>query len=287
MSSSSIDACVMILEPKNINLSDSHVMAIVNLTPDSFYSESRNDDFDAAIKAVERAASEGATIVDLGGYSSRPGADDVAVEEEWRRVCMGLEAVQRVDAGVVVSIDTFRSEIVRRAVAGYGDIIVNDISAGEIDPEMVPTVARLGLNYVAMHMRGTPSTMQQMTSYDSGVTEGVVSYFRHRVMQLESAGIARQRIILDPGFGFAKNVEQNFELLKGLDSIRALGYPLLVGLSRKSMIYRSLDIKPEKALPGSLALAWQALQGGNTILRVHDVAATMQVLRLSNIYNHR
>lgn len=287
MSSSSIDACVMILEPKNINLSDSHVMAIVNLTPDSFYSESRNDDFDAAIKAVERAASEGATIVDLGGYSSRPGADDVAVEEEWRRVCMGLEAVQRVDAGVVVSIDTFRSEIVRRAVDGYGDIIVNDISAGEIDPEMVPTVARLGLNYVAMHMRGTPSTMQQMTSYDSGVTEGVVSYFRHRVMQLESAGIARQRIILDPGFGFAKNVEQNFELLKGLDSIRALGYPLLVGLSRKSMIYRSLDIKPEEALPGSLALAWQALQGGNTILRVHDVAATMQVLRLSNIYNHR
>ena len=287
MSSSSIDACVMILEPKNINLSDSHVMAIVNLTPDSFYSESRNDDFDAAIKAVERAASEGATIVDLGGYSSRPGADDVAVEEEWRRVCMGLEAVQRVDAGVVVSIDTFRSEIVRRVVDGYGDIIVNDISAGESDPEMVPTVARLGLNYVAMHMRGTPSTMQQMTSYDSGVTEGVVSYFRHRVMQLESAGIARQRIILDPGFGFAKNVEQNFELLKGLDSIRALGYPLLIGVSRKSMIYRSLDIKPEEALPGSLALAWQALQGGNTILRVHDVAATMQVLRLSNIYNHR
>lgn len=287
MSSSSIDACVMILEPKNINLSDSHVMAIVNLTPDSFYSESRNDDFDAAIKAVERAASEGATIVDLGGYSSRPGADDVAVEEEWRRVCMGLEAVQRVDAGVVVSIDTFRSEIVRRAVDGYGDIIVNDISAGEMDYGMVPTVARLGLNYVAMHMRGTPSTMQQMTSYDSGVTEGVVSYFRHRVMQLESAGIARQRIMLDPGFGFAKNVEQNFELLKGLDSIRALGYPLLVGVSRKSMIYHSLDIKPEEALPGSLALAWQALQGGNTILRVHDVAATMQVLRLSNIYNHR
>lgn len=287
MSSSSIDACVMILEPKNINLSDSHVMAIVNLTPDSFYSESRNDDFDAAIKAVERAASEGATIVDLGGYSSRPGADDVAVEEEWRRVCMGLEAVQRVDAGVVVSIDTFRSEIVRRVVDGYGDIIVNDISAGEMDSGMVPTVARLGLNYVAMHMRGTPSTMQQMTSYDSGVTEGVVSYFRHRVMQLESAGIARQRIILDPGFGFAKNVEQNFELLKGLDSIRVLGYPLLVGVSRKSMIYRSLDIKPEEALPGSLALAWQALQGGNTILRVHDVAATMQVLRLSNIYNHR
>lgn len=287
MSSSSIDACVMILEPKSINLSDSHVMAIVNLTPDSFYSESRNDDFDAAVKAVERAASEGATIVDLGGYSSRPGADDVAMEEEWRRVCMGLEAVRRVDAGVVVSVDTFRSEIVRRAVDGYGDIIVNDISAGESDPEMVPTVARLGLNYVAMHMRGTPSTMQQMTSYDSGVTEGVASYFRRRAMQLEGAGIARQRIILDPGFGFAKNVEQNFELLKGLDSIRALGYPLLVGLSRKSMIYRSLDITPEQSLPGSVALAWQALQGGNTILRVHDVAATMQVLRLSNIYNHR
>lgn len=287
MLSNSIDAYAMILEPKSINLCDSHVMAIVNLTPDSFYSGSRNSDFESVVKSVERATSEGAAIVDLGGYSSRPGADDISIEEEWRRVCVGLKAVDTVDAGVVVSIDTFRSEIVRRAVDAYGDIIVNDISAGEIDPEMVPTVASLGLNYVAMHMRGTPRTMQQMTDYDSGVTEGVVSYFRRRVMQLEREGIARERIVLDPGFGFAKNVAQNFELLRELDSIRALGYPLLVGLSRKSMIYRSLDISPEESLPGSLALAWQALQGGNAILRVHDVAATHQVLRLSNIYNNR
>lgn len=277
----------MILEPKSINLSDSHVMAIVNLTPDSFYSGSRNSDFESAVSAVERATREGATIVDIGGYSSRPGADDVSTEEEWRRVCMGLESVKRVDAGVVVSIDTFRAEIVRRAVDAYGDIIVNDISAGEIDPEMVPTVARYGLYYVAMHMRGTPHTMQQLTDYESGVTEGVARYFRHRIMELRREGVARDKIILDPGFGFAKSAQQNFELLRGLDRIRELGYPLLVGLSRKSMIYRSLDITPEESLPGSLALAWQVLQGGNAILRVHDVAATSQVLRLSNIYNDR
>ena len=262
-------------------------MGIVNLTDDSYFAQSRCTGPEAALSRIGRLLEEGADIIDIGACSTRPGSMPVGEDEEWQRLKPVLEEVRNAFPGITLSIDTYWSSVVRRAFDLAGPFIVNDISAGESDPEMVPTVARLGLNYVAMHMRGTPSTMQQMTSYDSGVTEGVASYFRRRVMQLECAGIARQRIILDPGFGFAKNVEQNFELLKGLDSIRALGYPLLVGLSRKSMIYRSLDITPEQSLPGSVALAWQALQGGNTILRVHDVAATMQVLRLSNIYNHR
>ena len=259
-------------------------MAIVNLTPDSFYASSRHSSYDVVRESVERAVREGATIVDLGGYSSRPGADEVSVDEEWRRVEMGLKAVRDAEVEVVVSIDTFRSEIVRRAYEGYGAFIVNDISAGEADRAMIATVAEFGLPYVAMHMRGTPETMQSLTDYEAGVTEGVVKYFRERVKVLEAAGIARDNIILDPGFGFAKTVEQNYELLAGLKALRALGYPLLIGVSRKSMIYRALGITPQEALPGSLALAWEALRSGDAIVRVHDVAATHQVMELANYY---
>lgn len=274
----------MILNPTTIAISSSHVMAIVNLTPDSFYASSRHASYDVVRESVERAVREGATIVDLGGYSSRPGADEVSVDEEWRRVEMGLKAVRDAEVEVVVSIDTFRSEIVRRAYEGYGAFIVNDISAGEADRAMIATVAELGLPYVAMHMRGTPETMQSLTDYEAGVTEGVVEYFRERVKVLEAAGIARDNIILDPGFGFAKTVEQNYELLAGLKALRALGYPLLIGVSRKSMIYRVLGITPQEALPGSLALAWEALHSGEAIVRVHDVAATHQVVELANYY---
>ncbi|MBR5770110.1 MAG: dihydropteroate synthase [Alistipes sp.] len=259
-------------------------MAIVNLTPDSFYASSRHSSYDVVRESVERAVKEGATIIDLGGYSSRPGADEVSVDEEWRRVEMGLKAVRDAEVGVVVSIDTFRSEIVRRAYEGYGPFIVNDISAGEADSAMIATVAELGLPYVAMHMRGTPETMQSLTDYEAGVTEGVVEYFRERVKVLEAAGIARDNIILDPGFGFAKTVEQNYELLAGLKALRALGYPLLIGVSRKSMIYRALGITPQEALPGSLALVWESLRSGEAIVRVHDVAATHQVVELANYY---
>ena len=259
-------------------------MAIVNLTPDSFYASSRHASYAAVKESVERAVSEGATIVDLGGYSSRPGADEVTLEEEWQRVEMGLQAVRDAEVQVVVSIDTFRSEIVRRAYEGYGPFIVNDISAGEVDKAIVDVVAKLGLPYVAMHMRGTPETMQSLTDYEEGVTKGVVDYFRERVKVLEAAGIARENIILDPGFGFAKTVEQNHQLLAGLDKLRALGYPLLIGLSRKSMIYRALGITPQEALPGSLVMAWEALRGGDAIVRVHDVAATHQVVALANYY---
>lgn len=273
------------LNPSAINLSDSHVMAIINLTPDSFYGASRHHSVDDARKSVARAVSDGATIVDIGGYSSRPGACDVSLEEEWRRVRMGLEAVRDVDCGVVASVDTFRSEIVRRAFEEFGEFIVNDISAGELDDNMVGVVANYKLIYVAMHMRGVPETMQSMTHYESGVVRCVVDYFRRRVEELHSAGIAHQRLILDPGFGFAKSTRQNFELLHGIDELRTLGYPLLIGVSRKSMIYKPLNITPEEALPGSLALAWEVLRSGNAILRVHDVAPTRQLVDLFNHYN--
>lgn len=259
-------------------------MAIVNLTPDSFYSSSRHSSYREVCQTVERAIVAGATIIDLGGYSSRPGADEVSVDEEWRRVEMGLQAARDVSMGVVVSIDTFRAEVVRRAYEGYGAFIVNDITAGEADSAMIGMVAELGLPYVAMHMRGTPSTMQSKTDYAEGVTRGVVDYFRERVKALVAAGIEREHIILDPGFGFAKTVEQNHELLASLDELRALGYPLLIGVSRKSMIYRPLGITPEESLPGSLALAWEALRGGDAIVRVHDVAATRQVVELAKFY---
>lgn len=275
----------MILKPTAINLSDSHVMAIVNVTPDSFYSESRSATYDDVRDRVERAVSAGATIVDIGGYSSRPGAQDVDVEEEWRRVAIGMEAVCSAQCEVVVSIDTFRSEIVRRAYVSYGAFIVNDISAGELDDAMLATVAELDLPYVAMHMRGTPQTMQADTEYRGGVVAGVAAYFEHRIGELLAAGVKRHNIILDPGFGFAKSVEQNYELLRGLNVIRELGFPILVGVSRKSMIYRPLGATPEASLPGSLALAWEALGSGCAILRVHDVAETMQMLKVRNIYN--
>lgn len=275
----------MILEPTTISLTDSHVMAIVNVTPDSFYAQSRCGDVEGLSRRIEESIAEGATIVDIGGYSSRPGAAQVSMEEEWARVRMGLRAVQSLDRGVVVSIDTFRAEVVRRAVAEFGAVIVNDISAGELDEDMLNVVAKYELPYIAMHMRGTPQTMQSQTDYEGGVVQGVVEYFRRRVVELQDAGIARDRIILDPGFGFAKDASQNFELMRALPTLRELGFPMLVGVSRKSMIYRTLGITPEESLPSSLALAWEALRSGEAILRVHDVAATKQVLRLAQIYN--
>lgn len=275
----------MMRKPKELNLQDRQVMAIVNLTPDSFYAESRQATADDVRQRVEAVIAEGATIIDIGGYSSRPGAAEVSLDEEWRRVRMGLDALSAVDGDVVVSVDTFRSEIVRRAYEEYGPLMVNDISAGEIDGEMLSVVARYDLPYVAMHMRGMPDTMQSLTEYKSGVVRGVREYFEARIVEMTAAGIDPKNIILDPGFGFAKSVEQNMELMKGLGDIAALGYPLLVGVSRKSMIYKSLNITPNDALPGSLAMAWEALVGGAKILRVHDVAATRQIVDLFNYYN--
>lgn len=259
------------------------VMAIVNITPDSFFSSSRNTAYCDVVQRVEQAVREGADILDLGGYSSRPGADDISADEEWRRVHMGLEAVRSVGADVRVSIDTFRSEVVRRAYEHFGGFTVNDISAGERDGQMVSTVAELGLGYVAMHMRGTSETMQSLTEYRSGVVNEVEQYLVRRTEELVAAGVSRDNIILDPGYGFAKSVEQNWQLLDVIEPLSRRAR-VLVGVSRKSMIYKPLGLRPEDALPGSLALAWEAMRRGAQILRVHDVAATRQVADMYNYY---
>lgn len=254
-------------------------MAIVNVTDDSFFAGSRTPERSAVVSRVERAVADGATIIDVGGYSSRPSAADIPTEEEWRRVDSGLSAVREVAPDIAVSVDTFRAEIVRRAADKYGELIVNDISAGEADAEMIPTVASLGLPYIAMHMRGTPQTMQSLTDYEDVVAE-VRDYLAARADYMISQGMRRENIILDPGFGFAKTVGQNYCLLGGLHEICALGYPVLAGMSRKSMIYRLLGITPEESLCGTQVLNWEALRQGASILRVHDVREAAQTLKM-------
>lgn len=256
------------------------VMAILNVTPDSFYAGSRRPEAEAVEARVREAMEQGASIIDVGGYSSRPGAEAVPVEEEWRRVELGVGAVRRLAPGTAVSVDTFRSEVVRRVVETFGEVIVNDISAGELDTEMIPQTVRLGVPYVAMHMKGTPQTMQSLTDYRRDITTEVVNYFERKTAELLAAGMRRENIVLDPGFGFAKTAEQNFELLAGLHRLCALGYPVLAGLSRKSMIYRTLGTMPEESLAGTVALDWECLRQGASILRVHDVREAADTVRL-------
>ena len=270
----------MNLSGRELDLSVPQVMAILNVTDDSFYAGSRNMEERAISERVVQAIEEGATIIDVGGYSTRPGAKDISLEEEWQRVERGLKCIRYISEDIAISVDTFRSGVVERAVALVGGIIVNDISAGEADTRMVDVVAHHKLPYIAMHMRGTPQTMQSMTQYEEGICESVCRYFTQRVEFLRQRGV--NDIILDPGFGFAKSVEQNFELLGGLSSLSALGYPVLAGLSRKSMIYRVLDITPEESLAGTVALNWEALRQGASILRVHDVREAKQVIELYN-----
>lgn len=259
------------------------VMAIVNVTTDSFYEGSRVTDVEAIERRISEAVAAGATIIDIGGYSSRPGADDIPMEQEWSRVDMGVGAARRVAPEVAVSVDTFRTEIVRRTVAKYGAVIVNDITAGEGDSRMFDTVAELGVPYVAMHMRGTPQTMQSKTEYKDVVTE-VVEYLSTRATELQRRGVKRENIILDPGFGFAKSIGQNYQLLAGLGRLCALGYAVLVGLSRKSMIYKVLNTTPQDALAGTTALNWEAINLGATILRVHDVEPAVQIVKIFREY---
>ena len=270
----------MNLSGRELNFREPQVMAILNVTDDSFYAGSRKMEERAISERVVQAIEEGATIIDVGGYSTRPGAKDISLEEEWQRVERGLKCIRYISEDIAISVDTFRSGVVERAVALVGDIIVNDISAGEADTRMVDVVAHHKLPYIAMHMRGTPQTMQSMTQYEEGICESVCRYFTQRVEYLRQRGV--NDIILDPGFGFAKSVEQNFELLGGLSSLSALGYPVLAGLSRKSMIYRALDITPEESLAGTVALNWEALRQGASILRVHDVREARQVIELYN-----
>ena len=265
-------------------------MAIVNATPDSFYASSRTQSHKAVAERVEQALKEGATIIDIGGYSSRPDADDVAMAEEWSRVDMALSAAREVlgevSGEVAVSIDTFRAEIVRRAYEKYGEIIVNDITGGLGDAEMLLMVAELQLPYIAMHMRGTPQTMQSQARYNDVVAD-VMAELQARLTAIEKARIDRKMVALDPGFGFAKTVEQNYELLAGLHKLKALEQPLLVGVSRKSMIYKPLGITPDEALSATQAVHWEALRQGATLLRVHDVKEAVQTIKLYEKFNDK
>ena len=257
------------------------VMSIVNVTPDSCYSGCRSLDSTEVEQRIREVVSQGCDIIDIGGYSSRPGADEVSIEEELRRVAMGVNAARRLAPQIPVSIDTFRAEVVRSIVQEFGDVIVNDISAGELSHNMIETVAELQLPYVAMHMRGTPTTMQSKTEY-TDITSEVVNYLSERAKVLTSAGV--QNIVLDPGFGFAKSLQQNYELLHGLTQLSTLGYPVLVGISRKSMIYKALNTTQEDALIGTVALHWECLRAGAKILRVHDTREAVQTIKLFEIY---
>lgn len=266
------------------DFSQPRVMAILNVTPDSFFAGSRMPDAPHVERRVREAVAEGASIIDVGGYSSRPGADEVSPGEEWRRVKLGVGAVRRLAPGMAVSVDTFRSEVAARAIERFGPLIINDISAGELDPAMPAVAAKYGVPYIAMHMKGDPKTMQSLTDYKRDITAEVVTYFEARVAALLAAGIAREHLVLDPGFGFAKTTEQNYELLAGLHRLCALGYPVLAGLSRKSMIYRVLGVTPAQSLAGTVALGWECLRQGAAILRVHDVREAVDTVRIFNAY---
>lgn len=257
------------------------VMGIVNVTPDSFYAGSRTTGEAAIAARVEAMIAEGADMIDIGAYSSRPGADDVSPTEEAGRLRMGLRTVRRVAPDAIVSVDTFRADIARMAI-GEGADIINDISGGDMDPQMFDTVADLAVPYVLMHMRGTPTTMQRLTAYEQDdVVAGVLRELSAKVERLTYMGVAD--IIIDPGFGFSKTLTQNYDLLRNLGVLHCFGRPLLVGVSRKSMITRALGITPDQALNGTTAIHTIALLEGAAILRVHDVAEARQAVELTEL----
>lgn len=251
------------------------VMGIVNVTPDSFYAGSRTTDAEAVERRVAAMLGEGVDIIDVGAYSSRPGAADVSPDEESERLARGLEAVRRVAPEAVVSVDTFRASVARKAVSDFGPLIINDISGGALDDDMFETVAELGVPYIMMHMRGTPADMQQHCDYDS-IASDILAELGERLGRLTLMGVSD--IIVDPGFGFSKTLAQNYELLASLPLFALFHRPLLVGLSRKSMATRLLGIDTADALNATTVLNTLALDRGASILRVHDVAAARQAV---------
>ena len=254
-------------------------MGILNVTPDSFYDGGKNTTERDLLKRTEKMLDEGADFIDIGGYSSRPGADDISSEEEWNRVRPAVQSIQKEFPQAILSIDTFRSQVAYRAILEGGDII-NDISAGQLDADMFKTVAGLQVPYVIMHMRGTPQTMRGMTHYENLLRE-MIDYFHTILYQLNQQGI--KDVIIDPGFGFAKTIEQNFELLNRLEQLHILGKPLLIGVSRKSMIWKTLGTTADYALNGTTALNTLALLKGATFLRTHDVKEAKEVIRLIGV----
>ena len=266
------------LSGRLVSLEKPLVMGIVNVTPDSFFAGSRIDGAKALGERLDTLVREGAALADLGAYSSRPGAEEVSPEEERRRLRPALQILRDEYPDLPISVDTFRSDVARMAVEEYGASMINDISGGGLDPAMYRTMAELQVPYILMHMKGDPQTMQQQASY-SDVTLEVIDYFAQRVGQLLELGV--HDIILDPGFGFSKTTAQNYELLAQLGSlVEAFTQPLLVGFSRKSMIYRPLGITPEEALSGTTFLHALALERGAKILRVHDVRPAVEAVQL-------
>lgn len=260
-----------------MDLSTPCVMGILNVTPDSFYEGSRMQTETEIARRVEQIMEEGAGMIDVGAYSSRANAENISPREEMERLRMGLAILRKVQPDAVVSVDTFRADVARMCVEEYGVAIINDIAAGEMDKDMFRTVADLNVPYIMMHMQGTPQNMQWHPHYDHLLKE-VFLYFAQKVQQLRDLGV--KDIILDPGFGFGKTVEHNYELLAHLEEFRLFNLPLLVGVSRKSMIYRLLGTTPEEALNGTTVLDTISLMKGADILRVHDVREAVETVKI-------
>jgi dihydropteroate synthase len=264
-----------------IDLSVPRVMGILNFTPDSFYDGGKYNEEKSLHEKTEEIISQGADFIDVGCYSSRPGASDITPEEEKKRMVKALGIVIRISHGVPVSVDTFRPEIARLAVEEFGAAIINDITAGTNGDEMLRTAASLKVPYIMMHMKGNPRTMTGEAVYSDMIKE-ILFFFSERIMAARECGI--NDIIVDPGFGFAKNISQNFELLRSLDAFKILGLPLMAGISRKSLIWKTLGITPDEALNGTTVLNTLALVNGTDILRVHDVKAAREAVTLFQAY---
>ena len=260
-----------------LSLHEPQVMGILNITPDSFYSGSRTEAEDDICRRLHQLMDEGADMIDVGAYSTRPGADDVSEEEEMERLRRGLRVVRREFPDVPVSVDTFRASVARMAVEEEGADIVNDISGGDMDRQMFRTVARLHVPYVLMHMQGVPRSMQQAPHYDN-VRREVMVHLAERVDLLHQMGVAD--VVVDPGFGFGKTLDHNYELMEHLEDFHELGCPLLVGISRKSMIYKLVGGTPQTSLNGTTVLNTVALLKGAHILRVHDVAPAVEAKKM-------
>ena len=262
---------------KLMDLSEPQVMGILNVTPDSFYAGSRAETERDITQRIHQIGNEGASIIDIGAYSSRPNAQHISAEEEMSRLRTGLELIRKHHPEAIVSVDTFRADIARMCVEEYGVAIINDISAGNMDEQMFSTIARLGVPYIIMHMKGTPQNMQENPHYDHFLKE-IFYYFSEKVQKLRDLGA--KDIIIDPGFGFGKTIEHNYELMNHLEEFHLFELPILVGISRKSMIYRLLGITPEEALNGTTALNTIALTKGAHILRVHDVKEAVECVKI-------
>lgn len=260
-----------------LDLATPQVMGILNVTPDSFYAGSRMQTEEEIATRAKQILDEGASIIDIGAYSSRPDAEHISSEEEMNRLRTALDILRRNHPDAVVSVDTFRADVAERCVGDYGVAMINDISAGEMDGRMFETVARLGVPYVMMHMQGTPQNMQKEPHYDC-LLKDVFLYFAKKVQQLRDLGA--KDLVLDPGFGFGKTLEHNYELMAHLEEFSVFELPLLVGVSRKSMIYRLLDITPQEALNGTTVLHTVALMKGANILRVHDVREAVEAVKI-------